>query len=54
MAMGQAGAFKSGHKGPFEYRGTLLGPQEISHIQQLLDGQVEGGVQGGVPCAVEI
>jgi hypothetical protein len=35
--MGQAGEFPPGHKGPFEYRGTVLGPIEIERIQHLAD-----------------
>jgi len=35
--MAQAGEFRAGHKGPFEYRGTVLGPNEIDWIQRLID-----------------
>ena len=37
--MGQAGGFPVGYKGPYEYRGTLLGPDEIAWIQGLIDAQ---------------
>lgn len=35
--MGQAGGLPRGHKGPFEYRGTVLGPKELGWIQEQLD-----------------
>jgi len=35
--MGQAGGLPVGHKGPYEYRGTLLGVEEIAWIQGRID-----------------
>jgi hypothetical protein len=35
--MGQAGRVAPGCGGPFEYRGTALGPRELARIQQLID-----------------
>jgi hypothetical protein len=35
--MGQAGGLPVGHKGPYEYRGTILGPDEIAWIQERID-----------------
>jgi hypothetical protein len=35
--MGQAGGLPKGHKGPFEYRGTILGPSEIGWLQARID-----------------
>ena len=35
--MGQAGGLPVGHKGPYEYRGTVLGADEIAWIQGRID-----------------
>jgi len=37
MAMGQAGGLPRGWRGPFEYRGTVLGAPEIERLQRLID-----------------
>lgn len=37
--MGQAGGLPRGHKGPFEYRGTILGPSEIGWLQERIDAE---------------
>jgi len=38
--MAHAGEFRVGHEGPFEYRGTALGPEEIGRIQRLIDADL--------------
>jgi len=35
--MGQAGGLPVGHKGPYEYRGTLLGADELAWIQERIN-----------------
>ena len=43
--MGHAGQYRVGHTGPFEYRGTALGPNELAWIQRLADSGPPGGVR---------
>jgi hypothetical protein len=43
--MAQAGKFPRGHEGPFEYRGTVLGPKEIDWLQRIADAQPTYGVR---------